>query len=62
MPPRFVAPGGSILPVAATIVSAALIVGASRQQLLSGGAVLATGAAVRMLCRRRPVGSSAVER
>jgi basic amino acid/polyamine antiporter, APA family len=62
MPPRFVAPGGSILPVAATIVSAALIVGASGQQLLSGGAVLATGAAVRMLCRRWPLGSSAVQR
>jgi APA family basic amino acid/polyamine antiporter len=62
MPARFVAPGGSLIPVAATIASAALILGASRQQLLSGCAVLATGAAVRLLCRWRPAGASAAQR
>jgi len=62
MPPRFIAPGGSVLPVAATMMSAALIAGASGQQLLSGCGVLATGAVVRMLCRWRPVGARAVQR
>jgi APA family basic amino acid/polyamine antiporter len=50
-PPRFVAPFGTALPVAATLASLALIVGASLEQLLAGGAVLGVGAVVRAGCR-----------
>jgi len=42
-----------MVPIAATVASVALVLGASSQQLLAGGAVLATGALVRAACRAR---------
>lgn len=46
-PPRFVAPFGRVLPIVATVASAALIFGASPEQLVAG-------AAVRAACRLAP--------
>jgi hypothetical protein len=43
-PAAFVIPFGPLVPVLATLVSLAILVGASRQQLLAGGWALAAGA------------------
>jgi amino acid transporter len=54
-PATFTAPLGPIVPVVAIAVSLAVVAGASRQQLLGGGAALAAGAAFfAMNVARRP--------
>jgi amino acid transporter len=43
-PATFVAPLGPVIPIVATLVSAAIAAGATREQLLGGGAALVAGA------------------
>jgi len=46
MPPTFVAPLGPVVPTIAIVVSLGIAAGATREQLLGGGAALAAGAAL----------------
>jgi amino acid transporter len=50
-PATFTAPLGPVVPAAAILISVALIAGATRQQLLGGGAALAAGAVLYHLGR-----------
>ncbi|MGQ0734974.1 MAG: APC family permease [Acidobacteriota bacterium] len=53
----FTAPGGPVIPVAASVVSLSILAGATTQQLLSGGAALVAGGALFLLAvygARRP--------
>jgi len=43
-PPTFTVPLGPIIPTVAILVSLAVVAGATREQLLGGGAALAAGA------------------
>ena len=46
MPPTFVTPLGPVVPTIAIVVSLGIAAGATREQLLGGGAALAAGAAL----------------
>jgi len=51
-PATFVAPLGSVVPIVATLVSLAIAAGATREQLLGGGAALVAGAALFLVSSR----------
>jgi APA family basic amino acid/polyamine antiporter len=53
-PATFVAPLGPVVPVVALLVSVAIAAGATREQLLGGGAALAAGAVLYVINARQP--------
>jgi amino acid transporter len=52
-PAQFTAPLGPVVPVLASVVTLGILAGASRQQLLAGGAALVGGAVLYAVARRR---------
>jgi amino acid transporter len=52
-PAHFTAPLGPVVPVLASVVTLGILAGASRQQLLAGGAALVGGAVLYAIARRR---------
>jgi amino acid transporter len=59
-PATFTAPLGSAVPIVAIAVSAAVVAGATREQLLGGGAALAAGALLFAVNVRRSAARSAI--
>jgi amino acid transporter len=57
-PAGFVLPGGPAIPILAILVSLLIVVGATRAQLIAGGAALAAGAAFFLVNRWIPSGRS----
>jgi amino acid transporter len=51
-PARFVVPGGPVVPVLAILIALAILVGATRQQLISGAYALAAGAVLYFIALR----------
>jgi APA family basic amino acid/polyamine antiporter len=51
-PARFTVPGGPVIPIVASIVALLILAGATRPQLIAGGAALLAGAVLFLLARR----------
>ena len=51
-PPQFIVPGGPIVPAVAILIALAILFGATRQQLISGGYALAAGAVLYLIALR----------
>ena len=51
-PPKFIVPGGPVVPGVAILIALAILFGATRQQLISGGYALAAGAVLYLIALR----------